>query len=295
MKSLKEKRREIEKAKQEKKEDLEYPSYETLRKEQDQPDAFLLFTIIDEAGNTVRKLKTDISKGVNRIVWDFRYTPFSPISTEPFDDSVPWISPDKGYMVPPGKYKVSLTKFEDGMFTELVAPQEFICKPLNITTLPAEDKKALDEFNRKVAELTRKISGADEHRNELETKLDYFKKAVFDAANAPAETYNRILSVELKLKELNRKFNGDNLKANYEGASPTSVKERVDLITSALWSTTAAPTTTFIKSYEDAASKFGEILNSLQSVADEVEQIEKILKDSGAAYTPGRFPNLKVK
>lgn len=295
VKSLKEKRREIEKEKQKKNEDLEYPSYDTIRKEQDQPEAFLLFTITDENGNTVRKLKTDISKGVNRIVWDFRYTAFSPISTEPFDNSVPWISPDKGYMVAPGKYKVSLSKFEDGVFTELSAPQEFVCKPLNHTTLPAEDKKALDEFNGKVAELTRKISGADEHRNELTSKLDYLKKAVFDAANAPAETYNRILSVELKLKELNRKFNGDNLKANYEGAAPTSVKERVDLITSSLWSTTAAPTTTFIKSYEDAANKFGEILNSLQSVADEVEQIEKILKDSGAAYTPGRFPNLKVK
>ncbi|MBU2492076.1 MAG: glycosyl hydrolase [Bacteroidetes bacterium] len=295
VKSLKEKRRELEKEKQKKNEDLEYPSYNTVRKEQDQPEAFLLFTITDDNGNPVRKLKTGVSKGVNRIVWDFRYTPFSPISTTPFDDSIPWISPDKGYMVAPGKYKVSLSKFEDGVFTELVSPQDFICKPLNITTLPAEDKKALDDFNRKVAELTRIISGAEEHRSELVNKLTYLKKAVFDAAKAPAETYNKILSAELKLKDLNRKFNGDNLKANYEGASPTSVKERVDLITYSLWNTTAAPTTTFIKSYEDAAGKFGEILNSLTEVAAEIEQIEIMLKDSGASYTPGRFPNLEIK
>ncbi len=38
------------------------------------------------------------------------------------------------------------------------------------------------------------------------------------------------------------------------------LKDRVDLITAALWNTTAAPTNTFIKSYDDAASKFDDVL-----------------------------------
>jgi hypothetical protein len=104
------------------------------------------------------------------LVWNFRYTPPTPISLEPFDNSVPWNEPDKGYMVVPGKYFVSLSKFQDGKFIELVGKKEFICKSLNNTSLPAEDKIALDAFNKKVAELTRTITGADAFRGELVDK-----------------------------------------------------------------------------------------------------------------------------
>jgi photosystem II stability/assembly factor-like uncharacterized protein len=289
-KSLKELRRDEEKKKQENKEDIKYPSYQTLKNEQEEPEAYLLFTITDEAGNTVRKIKADANKGVNRIVWNFRYNPVTPVSLEPTDYSIPWIEPDKGYMVVPGKYYVSLSKFKDGIFTELVSKKEFICKPLNNTTITAEDKSALDSFNKKVAELTRAITGADAFRRELSDKIAYLKKAVLDGAMVPDETYNKIISVENDLRSLNRNLNGDPLRSRYEGASPSSVKQRVELITGALWSTTAAPTNTFIKSYDAAAAKFDAILNNLKSIENSIKQIESDLEKSGAPFTPGRFP-----
>lgn len=289
-KKLKEKRRDEEKEKQKKGEDIKYPEYITLKTESEEPDAYLLFTITDENLNVVRKIKTDIKKGVNRIVWDFRYTSFTPLSLTPFDSTVPWNEPDKGFMVVPGKYFVSLSKFEDGKFTELVTPREFICKTLNNTTLPAEDKIALDGFNKKVAELTRTVTGADAFRKELVDKLAYLKKAVIESSEVPSDTYGSIIKIESDLNELNKKLNGDQLRARYEGAAPTSVKERVETITYALWSTTAASTNTFIKSYEAAASKFGEILNTLKSIEEAVKQVETILETHGAPYTPGRFP-----
>ena len=295
VKSLKEKRRDLEKKKQKNGEDLEYPSYEEIRKEQDEPDAFLVFTITDENGNTVRKIKTGINKGVNRLIWDFRYNVFTPISLTPFDDTVPWMEPDKGYMVAPGKYYVSLTKYIDGNFTQLIEPKEFICKQLNLSQIPVEDKTELDKFNKDVAELTRIISGADAHRAELVKKIEYLKKAVFETSNAQLLIYNEVLKVENDLKELNRKFNGDGLKARYEGASPTSIKDRIDIVVGALWSTTSAPTTTLIKAYETANSQFGYLLNDLNKIADSVNVIEVKLKDSKAPYTPQRFPNLDVK
>jgi photosystem II stability/assembly factor-like uncharacterized protein len=288
-KTLKDLRRDDEKKKQKNKEDIKYPSYETLKAEQEEPEAYLLFTITDDKGNTIRKIKTEAKKGVNRIVWNFRYTPFTPISLEPSDD-VPWLEADKGYMVVPGKYFVSLSKFQDGKFTELVAPKEFICNPLNNTTLPVQDKIALDAFNKKVAELTRAITGADAFRNELKDKLAFLKKAVLDGAEVSDTTYNNILTIEADLRELNRKLNGDQLRARYEGAAPTSIKGRVDLITGALWSTTAAPTNTFIKSYDVAAAKVDEILNDLKLIDYDIKQVESDLEKSGAPYTPGRFP-----
>ena len=292
-KTLKEKRRDEEKELQKKGKDIKYPSYETLKKEQEEPESYLIFTITDEQGNVVRKIKTEDKKGVNKIVWNFRYNAFTPTSLEPFDDSVPWFEPDRGYMIVPGKYFVSLSKFEDGKLTGLVAPKEFNCKSLNNTTLPAEDKQALDAFNKKVAELTRAITGADAFRKELADKLAYLKKAVIEGADVPEETYGKIIVVEKELEGLNIKLNGDNLRAKYEGGVPTSLKGRVELITGALWVTTAAPTTTFAKSYDVAAGKFDEILTNLKSIDDEVKGIESILEKSGAPYTPGRFPDWK--
>jgi len=58
----------------------------------------------------------------------------------------------------------------------------------------------------------------------------------------------------------------------------------------ALCNTTAASTNTFIKSYDDAAGKFDDVLVFLKSIDDEIKQIELILEEHGAPYTPGRFP-----
>ena len=241
----------------------------------------------------VRKLKTDAKKGVNRIVWDFRYNVSTPISLEPFDDSVPWNEPAKGYMVVPGKYFVSLSKFENGVFTELVKSKEFVCRPLNIVTLSADDKIALDKFNKKTSELTRAITGVDAYREELVKKLSYLKKAIIESPEVPTETDETILKIEIDLKELNRKINGDQLRARYEGGSPTSVKQRVELITGALWNTSAAPTTTFIQSYNAAADKFDEIISSIKSIDDNIKQVETTLEKYNAPYTPGRLPDWK--
>lgn len=292
VKSLKQKRRDMEKEKQKKGEDIDYPGFAVLRKEAEQPDPYLLFTISDLNGNVVRKIKTGINKGVNRVNWDFRYQAFVPVLT-PFDDTYAWNQPPLGYMVVPGTYKVSLQQFEDGKLTELVTPQSFNCKPLNNTTIPVADRAALDEFNKKVAELTRAMNGADAYRTGLVDKIPYLKQAVLDAAAVPADTYERILSIEKNLAEINRRLNGDGLRGRYEGAVPVSLKGRVDQIAGGLWSTTAAPTESFKSSYNMATDGFEAILISLRSVTEDIRQVEGILERYKAPYTPGRLPEWK--
>jgi len=292
-KTLKQKRRDAEKEKQKKGEDIDYPAYDVLKKEAEQEEPYLLFIITDEQGNTVRKIKTSVTKGINRVNWDMRYLPFNPVTFTPFDDSYAWNDPDKGYLVLPGTYKVSLQKFEDGKFTELSAPRSFQCVALNNNSMPATDKFALNEFNKKVAELTRAMSGADEYRNELVKKLPYLKQAVLDASAVPVGSYEQVLAIKKKLDDINRKFNGDGLRARYESATPISLKGRVDMITGALWNTTAAPTETFRSSYNMAADGFEEILNGLRSVTEDIKQVENLLEKFRAPYTPGRLPDWK--
>lgn len=290
VKTLKQKRRDAEKVKQEKGEDIEYPPYAVLAKEADQQDPYLLFVISDDQGNIIRKMKTDISKGVNRVTWDFRYQPFSPVSVTPFDDTYAWNSPDQGFMVVPGTYKVSLQQFDGTQFTELVSPQSFKCVSLNNSTIPVQDQLALDAFNKKVAELSRVMGGAEAYLSELVEKIKYFKKAVLDAPQVPPAVLLQITDIETKLKDINKKMNGDGLRARYEGATPISIKSRIDQITGALWATTAAPTETFKNSYTLAANNFEAVLSSLKAVGEEIRQMEITLEKYKVPYTPGRVP-----
>ncbi|MCP2825821.1 hypothetical protein NK895_23815, partial [Salmonella enterica subsp. enterica serovar Typhimurium] len=47
--------------------------------EDNQPEPYLLFTIRDKAGDVVRHLKAPAKKGLQKIVWDFRYATPAPV------------------------------------------------------------------------------------------------------------------------------------------------------------------------------------------------------------------------
>lgn len=289
-KSLKEQRRELEKKQQEKGEKVKFPDYETLEKESTEVSDYLLFTVADEDGNVVRKIKKDVSKGLQRVVWDFRYTPNYPINFNTLDPDLYWMEDPEGYMALPGNYTVSLTKYSGGAFTELVAPVPFVCKSLDNTSLPAKDKEALDEFNKKVAELTRALSGADDYRGLLNDRIAYLKKAVYEAPDVPNSVSLQIEEIEEEMRAIGKILHGDYNKTYYEGASPTALRDRVDLITYSLWATTAAPTTTYIKSYDYAAARYDEMLASILDVEKKIQNVEDELEKYGAQATPGRIP-----
>ncbi len=152
IKTLKTKRQDAEKAAAEKKETVYYPELDALRKEDEQPEPYLLFTVTDAGGEVVRHLKTSATKGLKRIVWDFRYnTPapvtnrFTPAPDQLFGDS------EKGHLALPGQYSVTVSKYEDGILSTIIAgPVAFTTQSLRNATLPAEDKQAYLDFCKKV-------------------------------------------------------------------------------------------------------------------------------------------------
>lgn len=293
IRTIKEKRRDAEKEKIKKGEAPYYPSIDSLRMEDEQPAPHLLFTVTDENNNVVRRIKAPAKKGLNRIVWDFRYAPFGPVDLTPFDESFVFSSQENGYMALPGNYKVSLSKFEDGVYTELVAPQPFKCMALNTASLPATDKKALDDFSKKVAELRRVTAAADEYRSELVNKLKYIKQAVIETPKLTTDVSKTIAAIEKRLNWINKEMNGDATLAKREFESLPGINGRIGYIIGALWSTTAAPSTTQVNNYSIAAKQFTPVYNELKAVAEEVKKLEDTLEKSNAPYTPGRLPEWK--
>lgn len=289
-KTLKEQRREAEKELQKEGKDIEYPNLETRRAEAEEMETFLLFTIRNAEGQVIRKIKKPVNAGMQRLVWDFRYSPFTAVSLKPFDNSVPWNSAPRGYMAMPGTYQVEMGIFEAGSYRILAEPQSFACAPLGVGSFPESDKAALDAFNQKVAELAIVLNGAEAHRRYLVERLPYMEKAILDGAAVDPALLVDVEKAKLQANALGRLINGDYLRASYEGATPMSVKGRIDLITGALWSTMAAPTGTFERAFAEAKEQVGKVLVDLEALDQSVKDLEDQLDAAGAPYTPGRMP-----
>ncbi|MCF8237741.1 MAG: glycosyl hydrolase [Saprospiraceae bacterium] len=289
-KSMKDQRNDAEKKLQEAGSDVKHPSYETLKKEAREEDPFLLFTISDLEGQVIRKIKQPLTAGVQRVVWDFRTRPVGPVSLTPYDNSIPWNSPELGYMVAPGNYLVTMFKFENGELTPLGVPQSVTCRPLHQSGHSASEQVELDRFNKEVAKLSRAISAADAHRSHLESDLPYLEQAMMSVPVLRPEWMTDLQAIKLRLEDINEDLNGDGLLVRYEGQSRTSLKGKVDLIIYSLWSTTSATTGTFERAYADANNDFEAVLADIREVDTWIKSLEQMLEQAGAPYTPGRFP-----
>lgn len=109
---------------------------------------------------------------------------------------------DGAWLVMLGKYKVSMSMYAKGEIKKLVSSLEFIVKPLDNTTLPAPDRKALVDFRRKVSEITRVMIGAINFNEELIEKVNYLKQAIISTPLASnellIEKLKKIATVDIK-------------------------------------------------------------------------------------------------
>jgi hypothetical protein len=295
VKTIKEKRQSAEKEKIKKGLPVYYPSIDSLRLEDTQPEPYLLFTITDESNAVVRKIKAPAKKGLNRIVWDLRYASVGPVNFHIPDPSNPYDQLENGYLAMPGMYKVSLSKFEDGIITELVPPVSFNTKSLYSDALAMAEKKQLTEFCKKVSDLRRALGAADNYKNELSNKMKFIKAAIIEAPQKLESLPAQLVSIDQKLININTQLNGDNTLAKREFETLPSINGRVGSIEYTLWNVSAAPTQTFIKSYEIAHEQFTAVLALLKEVDESIKKVEDILDQSNAPYTPGRIPSQKGK
>jgi photosystem II stability/assembly factor-like uncharacterized protein len=293
IKTLKEKRKEKEAELVKNKLPVYYPSLDSLKVEDMQPEPHILFTISDETGAVVRRLKAPAKKGINRIVWDFRYESTGPVNFASFDESFVFSSADMGHMALPGNYTVSMSKFEDGKYSSLTEPVPFKAVPLGVGTFQTQDKKALGAFTTKVAELRRIVSGTEEYRREQANKLRYLKAAAQKTGSVPLDMSAEIMSLEKRIEAAGDAISGDRSVSNREFETPPSINQRLGRITGSLWTTTSADPAAYQNEYDLVEKQFRPVYNEVRSIGEEVKKLESALEKFDAPYTPGRLPYYK--
>ena len=288
-KTLKDKRQAWEKKQVQDGKDIRYPTYEELEAEQREEASYLLFTILNKWGEMVHQIKTSPRKGVNRLVWNGRYTSKSPARLSA-GERAPWESPDGGALALPGDYVVTLELVKNGVAETLVPSQSFTLGQLSGTTLPAADRKALDDYVRKAAELERAWQGATASLGELEGRLRLIRVAV-QAIGSPADMLTDVKALEQKVYELQRTLYGDGTASRIDKPALPSLGSRIWGMSYDIWSSTSAPTATQQEQMRLAGAGFKTALSGLRGLWEtDLKSIESKLETAKAPYTPGRIP-----
>jgi hypothetical protein len=293
-KTKREIRKEKEKKLFEKGEKIYQPSYEELQEEEKELKPHLVFVITDESGNFIRRLTTVAAKGINRITWDLRYQNMRPVKVKDnkFD---PTPKSNSSFPVIPGKYFVTMDLVAGGKSHNLVSKVEFKTEALNNTTIPANDRKELENFQRETFELARVIWGTEEFTQELRNRMEVIKQAIYETPVLNNEMFSKASSLCDELDNILFLFNGEPARASEEEVPPAavSINNRLSALLYTHWRSTSNITQNQKLAFKLLSEKIPTIQKEILRISEvEVKNLEQEMEDNNAPWTPGRMPKL---
>ena len=252
---------------------------------------YLTFTIRDEAGNIVRKIKTETGKGVRRTNWDLRFE--IPGNVQPADKKVNTLAGGQGGpFVLPGTYTVSLSLTVAGKTKDVAEPVSFKVVPLNNVTLPADNLAGVNEFYKKAIALSRKMRETQAYGEDLQKRVNYARQALYQF-NQPAELQQKAKSLSDEMDNLLLKFTGQLKGASNEETPPMAVplNWRIGGLAREYRQSTSAPTETMQANYRIVTEELPPILDRFRQIGtSDLKALEDAMDKAGIPYTPGRVP-----
>ncbi len=279
-KSLKEQRKDRE----EKQVNDLYPSLDSLRMEDHEPETYLVISIKDNAGNLVRQFKRAPKKGMNSINWDGRIEKTSPVTFYTPDPDNPYEGDDQGSMALPGEYTVEIHLVKENTIQLLAGGVKFKMKTLFQTT-------GDDKFNRELAEFRRVVTGVNSYCNEMSNRVRFVKQNIHQITDQ--SVLSQISEIEKKLSEFNRLMYGDGTRASREFETFPGLLGSLEGIVYNLWATSQAPTGTYQNKLTEIKSEFSSVYQLVLDIKMLMENLDKQLDQAKFPYTPGRLPDWK--
>ncbi len=284
-----ERRRTAEKKAEEAGEPPAWPSWEELRAEDREQEPAVVLTVRDADGNVVRRVTGPRGKGFHRVAWDLRYPPSTPVSLDGGGEHAPWSEGDKGPLVLPGTYSVTLGTLVDGKLTESGEPVSFHVRPLHPTA--GVDVAATAAFRKKVARLRGAVHGLLEAANETADRLARIRRTLLVTPAADPALLETVTGLQDRLDGILTALRGDRTRARRWELTPPSILGRVERIVDSQWNTAAPPTATQEQGYAWAEQGFVEQLEAFRTLVEtDLAAIERQLEAAGAPWTPCRIP-----
>ena len=276
-KTLKSIRQEKEKLLEKDKKDVDYPSFDEIRKEENDEDAKLIWIISDALGKEIRRMTSTPAKGLNNLTWNLRSNNTNPIKAG-----------GNGFLVSPGKFSLSVCLLKNGSIEVLVDKQMFNVRGLNNQTLIAKNPEELTKFRAEVAELNRKVSGASNLLGEAQEELDFIIEALINYPNTDVSLLTETRALKLLIDECELALYGDNVRSSREFETVPSISSRLDMVGYQIYENTAGVTNTHRSNKIIVEEEYASVRIKLDDVIKRLEILQQKLESVPIPYTKKR-------
>ncbi len=282
-KSLKQTRKKDEKEKLKNSEDIDYPTWDEFRAEDNELKAYILFTIRDDKGDIVRKLKAPIVKGMHRLTWDFRYSGVTGVYAGKNSNIA-----NQGLGMPamPGDYTLEMAKVIDEKITPFGNKQAFKVVSLYNNRLQADPE--VHKYNLHIGEVAKEFSKLNGRINYQRKQIDIIIIAIKVNSDEPQIMVSKALEVKSSLDSLNMIINRDQAKRKRYAPAAPGLQGRMNGVIYSVWNSTEPATGTMRDNLDIVEKHNKTIAEVINANANTILELNKYLDEIGAPYTPGR-------
>jgi hypothetical protein len=193
--------------------------------------------------------------------------------------------------VMPGSYSFPMFKCANGAITEIGQAQKFEVTVGGQQGMNPQDRTALRDFQGKVTNLYRAVSGAINTANQTKAQLKDIRRALQQTPTADPKLGQLADQLDQRNNDLLRQLRGDVTLAARNENVPASINDRVSDIMEGQRFAILKPTGTHVKHYQIASQEFSDVLSKMHQLVDvDLANLEKQLESAGAPWTPGRVP-----
>ena len=251
----------------------------------------MVFTISDEAGNTVRRITGPTKPGFHRVAWDLRY----PSQNAWRRGGSRGRGGNRGWLASPGTYWVQMAKRIDGVETPLGERMQFHVKPLPGLehALPVPNAKEVIAFFRKLEKVGKALSATRSAVGETEERVKAIRAVGLGANQWTSQWSTELADLEARLYHLRDELTGNRLKGRLGEPYRKSISEYLGVASIGNRFSTAGPTATHQRCVEIAVSRLEEVQNQLNAIVEkDLPALEAKLDAAGIPWSPGRpIPN----
>ncbi len=269
------------------KKEVEIPSFDILREEADEIKPYLMFTIKNEKGEIIRRIKKSASNGLQKFNWDLKRFNLYPVTKGNSS-----MHNKGGIPVLAGKYSVTMSKIVNGMETKLGEEQSFNLKQLDNLSLPAKDQIALENFRKEVAEVYGVTMGITKYVDKMSANVEALRTALINGGGSTQEDIVLADEYILELKKIKRILSGNEIiDKMYENQSP-NLNWRISAIIYGAYHS-SEPTKTLKDNLIIVRKGVNEQIQKVKILDLNIQLLGKKANNAGSPWSPGRIPEFK--
>ena len=271
--SPKAKRQKKEKQLEKNHQDIDFPGWEALDKEQEAKAPALFISILDDNNEVVNRLKLNNQKGIYRATWD--HTRFS---KKPISAAHPQANFYLQLRVVPGTYKAYISKqLPDGNIKVLSDTVSFKLKALQKGSLQGKSFKEIAGFWKKADDLNARVSMLQMRFNKMQKQVQAMQKAVSHSDKEAYAAIKKLSQLQRQLQALKKALYGSPSKMEVGEKDTPGIYDRLSALRMAFFNS-YGPTGTQLEMIKIAENKLRTLQEKSNKISSGIKSVRQELK-----------------